>query len=182
MSLEVWNLLISGATFIVLAATAIAAVIQLRHIQGSNQVTALDEFRKALDSPQYQAGVVLSADVARRIDNPDVRRDLETDPLPEWLEPLLYHFRLFETLGTYVKHGILSDRIVFDLWRNLFVSNWQRLAPAIVIMRRTRGDVFMENFEMLTALAQRQGQVSKYPGNIARITPQDRWLSTDRNR
>lgn len=180
MSLELWSAIASSATFVVLATTAIVAVIQLQHIRGSNQVTALDEFREALESPQYRAGMLVAVDLARRVNDPAVRRDLEADPLPDWLQPLGYLFRLFETLGTYVKHGIVSERIVFDLWRSPFIDNWDRLAPAIVVMRRSEGLAFMENFEMLACLAKRWRNESRYPKRLLRIAPEDRWLSEDR--
>ena len=181
MSWEVWSAAASIATFVVLAITAIVAVVQLRHIQGSNQVAALDEFREALDSPQYRAGVVLSVELKRRMDEPAVRRDLEADLLPEWLGPVVYLFRLFETFGTYVKHGILDERVVFDLWSSVFIDNWERLAPAIVVMRRTEGPAFLENFEMLACIAKQWKERSKtrYPKRLPRIAPPDRWLAED---
>jgi hypothetical protein len=182
MSLEFWSAAASVATFVVLAITAIVAVVQLRHIRGSNQVAALDEFREALDSPQYRAGVLLSVELLRRIDEPAVRRDLEADLLPEWLQPVVYLFRLFETFGTYVKHGILDEGIVFDLWSSVFIDNWNRLAPAIVVMRRTDGPAFLENFEMLACIAMqwKQRSATRYPKHLLRIAPEDRWLAEDR--
>lgn len=180
MSLEVWSAVASTATFIVLGVTAIIAVIQLHHIRGSNQVSAIDEFREALDSPDYRVAMLLTYELSRRIDDPAVRRDLLADPWPQWLQPLGYIFRLFETFGTYVKHGILNERIVFDLWRSVFIDNWDRLAPAITVMRRTEGPWFMENFEMLAALAKRRKDESTYPRRLPRIIPEDRWLASDR--
>lgn len=41
MSLELLNALASAGTFIVIGATAIAAVIQLRHVRASNQLQGL---------------------------------------------------------------------------------------------------------------------------------------------
>ena len=182
MSLEFWSAAASIATFVVLAVTAVVAVIQLHHIRGSNQVAALDEFREALDSPQYRAGVLTSVELLRRMDEPSVRRDLEADLLPEWLQPVIYLFRLFETFGTYVKHGILDERIVFDLWSSVFIDNWNRLAPAIVVMRRVDGIVFLENFEMLACLALqwKQRAETRYPKRLPRIAPEDRWIAIDR--
>jgi hypothetical protein len=180
MSVELWSAVASSATFVVLAITAIVAVVQLHHIRGSNQVSAIDEFREALDSPDYRAAMLLSVELARRIDDPAVRRDLAADPWPEWLLPLGYSFRLFETFGTYVKHGILNERIVFDLWRSVFIDNWDRLAPAIVVMRRTEGPAFMENFEMLACMAKQRKYESNYPRSLPRIVPEDRWLPEDR--
>jgi hypothetical protein len=110
-----------------------------------------------------------------------VRRDLESDLLPEWLQPVVYLFRLFETFGTYVKHGILDERVVFDLWSSVFIDNWDRLAPAIVVMRRTAGVAFLENFEMLACIAKqwKDRSLTRYPKHLPRIAPEDRWLAQD---
>lgn len=182
MSLEFWSAAASIATFFVLAITAVTALIQLRHIRGSNQVAALDEFREALDSPQYQAGVRVSVELLKRMDDPAVRRDLQADLLPEWLWPVVYLFRLFETFGTYVKHGILDQQVVFDLWSSVLIDNWERLAPAIVVMRRTDGPAFLENFEMLACIAKqwKERSATRYPKHLPRIAPEDRWLAEDR--
>ena len=99
--------------------------------------------------------------------------------LPEWMQPVTYLFRLFETFGTYVKHDILDRRVVFDLWRSVFIDNWDRLAPAIVVIRRTEGPAFLENFEMLACLAKQHSGLTSYPRDLPRIAPQDRWLAQD---
>ena len=42
-------------TFVVIAASAIAALLQLRHMRGSNQIIALNEVRETIESPAFQA-------------------------------------------------------------------------------------------------------------------------------
>ncbi|MBV8172813.1 MAG: hypothetical protein JO219_12880, partial [Candidatus Eremiobacteraeota bacterium] len=51
MSLELWNTFATMGTFVVISATAIAALVQLRHARASYQITALAELNKAHDSP-----------------------------------------------------------------------------------------------------------------------------------
>jgi len=41
MSVEIVNVMVSAATLVVVAAAATAALIQLRHLRTSNQLTAL---------------------------------------------------------------------------------------------------------------------------------------------
>ncbi len=55
MSLELVNTFATLGTFVVIAATAIAAVVQLRHMRGSNQITALNELRETMETPDFQA-------------------------------------------------------------------------------------------------------------------------------
>ncbi len=55
MSLELVNTLATLGTFVVIAATAIAALVQLRHARSSNQIEALAEINDRRDSPEMQA-------------------------------------------------------------------------------------------------------------------------------
>lgn len=65
MSLEVLNTLATSGTFFLIAATAIAAMIQLRHTRGSNQMAAFNEFqerpgKRLRESSQCCAGMETS--------------------------------------------------------------------------------------------------------------------------
>jgi hypothetical protein len=55
MSLELVNTLTTFATFMVIAAAAIAAIVQLRHARGSNQIAAINEIREIQGKPEFQA-------------------------------------------------------------------------------------------------------------------------------
>jgi hypothetical protein len=181
MSLELLSAIASVGTFVVIAATAIAAIVQLHHLRGGNQIVALNEFREAFESPELRAARQAAKDLNARLEDPAVRRELLTDPMPEWLQPFQFAGRLFETLGGYVKNGIVSEDIVCDLWSPPIAGFWDIMAPAFVVMRRTRGDSLYENFEMLACMSQRwmDRHPTNYPKNLPRITPPDRWLEID---
>jgi len=53
MSLELWNTLATFGTFLVIAATATAAIYQLRHKRGGNQIAVLGELRASQGTPEY---------------------------------------------------------------------------------------------------------------------------------
>lgn len=53
MSLEAWSTAASIGTFVVIAATAIAALAQLRHMRSSNQIAALTAMQKMLESERF---------------------------------------------------------------------------------------------------------------------------------
>ncbi len=46
-------------TFIVIAVSAVAAFIQLRHVRGGNQIMALSEVRKQMESPEFRRAQTL---------------------------------------------------------------------------------------------------------------------------
>jgi len=54
MSLEAWSAVFSGATFVVIAASAIAALVQLRHLRSSNQLAGMIEINRMWHDPQIQ--------------------------------------------------------------------------------------------------------------------------------
>lgn len=182
MSLELVSAIASVGTFVVIAATAIAAIIQLHHLRGSNQIVALNEFREAFESPELAAARAAMWELAERLKDPAVRRELEGRRLPEWFQKVQFAGRLLETLGGYVKHGIVSEDIVIDLWGAPIQTFWNAMAPAIVVMRRSRGEGLYENFEMLAALTEQwvtRHAGSAYPKNLARIAPPDQWADED---
>jgi uncharacterized membrane protein YqjE len=47
----------SVATFLVIGATAIAALIQLRHMRNSNQLAIFSEARHNMETPEFQDAV-----------------------------------------------------------------------------------------------------------------------------
>jgi Tfp pilus assembly protein PilE len=53
VSLELITTLASIGTLLVIAATAFAAFVQLRHLSGSNSITALTESREVLESTEF---------------------------------------------------------------------------------------------------------------------------------
>jgi hypothetical protein len=57
MSLELINTFFTFGTFVVIAATAIAAVVQLRHARSSNHIAALNELRETTEVPEFQAAL-----------------------------------------------------------------------------------------------------------------------------
>jgi hypothetical protein len=60
----------------------------------------------------------------------------------------VYRFvELFETVGTLVKHDLLSEELVHDRWMTR--SAWEFLRPTIERERRLAGPGFAENFEWL---------------------------------
>jgi hypothetical protein len=56
MTLELWSTFAALGTFVVIAATAIAALVQLRHARAAYQIAALTQLSKADDSPEFAKG------------------------------------------------------------------------------------------------------------------------------
>jgi hypothetical protein len=181
VSLELWSTIASVGTFVVITATAIAAVIQLYHLRTSNQITILNDFRRAIEEPEFRSALEFLRVLPETMGDRAFRAALASNPLPESVYPLLRVGRLYESLGTYVNRGMLDADLVCDLWAPVVMSTWALMADAIVVMRRTRGPEMLENFEYLANICQRYWtrNPSVYPRGLPRIAPADKWAAED---
>ncbi|HEV2909756.1 MAG TPA: hypothetical protein VGX02_10825, partial [Candidatus Eremiobacteraceae bacterium] len=55
MSLELLSAIAAIGTFVVIAATAVAAIVQLRHLRSSNQISAITGIQETIESPEFEA-------------------------------------------------------------------------------------------------------------------------------
>jgi hypothetical protein len=180
MPLDVVNVIATVGTFVVIAASAVAALIQLRHMRGSNQITALNEFRETLESGEIsEAQRFVSFVLPERMLDHDERVKMTTLPFGGDYEKIGSIANLFEGLGEFVKIGIIDANIACDIWGFVVVRNWNALAPLTTYIRATLGiPQLWENFEYLAILAQRyleRHPNGTYPSNMPRM-PEDRRL------
>ena len=55
LSAELVSAMAAVGTFIVVAATAIAAIVQLRHLRSSNQINSIIGVQQIFESPEFRA-------------------------------------------------------------------------------------------------------------------------------
>ena len=74
MSLELVNTLATLGTFLVIVATAIAAIVQLRHARSSNQIAALNELRELQETAEFRAAqTFISTKLSSMVQDPAFR-------------------------------------------------------------------------------------------------------------
>jgi len=184
LPLEVLNTAATIGTFCVIAASAIAALIQLRHLRSSNQIQILMEFTETRNSePHLSAYAFVRTGLAQALADPAFRSEFTTrassDPQRQKVT-LVCNF--YEHMGVCVKLHLIDRRIICDLWAATIVGTWNAVAPAIAISRRKNGPMLYENFEYLTVLAQEwiaRYPNGTYPRNMRRIDAPDIWLEAD---
>jgi hypothetical protein len=174
MSLELWNTIGTVGTFVVITATAIAAIMQLRHMRSSNQIAALNELRETMESEHYRAAIgFVGSELPKLLADPRQRERLDQYPLERDLQAISTVCNFFENVGTLVKHEIIDADIALDMWSLVITINWDRLAPFIARRRRiSHRQAVWENFEYLTVLARtyiEQHSNGDYPKGVARI-------------
>jgi hypothetical protein len=189
MSLELVNTLATFGTFVVIAATAIAAVVQLRHARSSNQIAALNELRETQEAPDFLAARhFVEGELSRKLQEPAFRHQIavpaarsdETRPL---IAKILVIGNFYEGMGILAKTGLVDKELVLQNWCDNLIVAWQNLVPIAAILRRRVGDALWENFEYLTVLSQdwmTAHPKGTYPAGVRRIEVKDEWLEADK--
>jgi uncharacterized protein DUF4760 len=178
LSLEAWSTAASIGTFVVIAATAAAALVQLRHMRSSNQIAAVNQLQQTLESERFTRQRRFVADqVPKLIADPVGRSKLGTDPFPDEMEAVRDVGNFFEVVGVFVKLGIIDRALFCDLWDNVAFKTWKQMEPAVMIRRTVSYPGIWTNFEYLAviceeSLSKRPG--GKYPRGMRRMTIDER--------
>jgi len=152
MTLELWNTLFSAATFVVIAITAIAATIQLRHLRASNQLSAFVTMLEDWQKPDMQSWVqyVRGGELAEKLKDPAYVDSLPATRADRVLHPWLHICDYFEQLGSYVKYDLIDKSSYLDVSSTIVRSLYERIEPCIEKLREAAENVAIyENFEYL---------------------------------
>lgn len=77
MSLEFWTAFGSVGTLVVIAVTALIALIQVRHLRAANQAHFLNNLFIEYEGPEFRdAFNFVRADLRQRLEDPSFRREL----------------------------------------------------------------------------------------------------------
>lgn len=156
MNWEELGALSTFATLIVIAASAVAAVVQLRHMRSANTIVGFLGFMDRWASPQARelaARVLVGDGLERRLADPAYRQELAAGITDTIAHPEIQYMDFWESLGMLVKLGYFDEPAVMESGGSFCIRAWQRLMPVIAIMRRSRGPLSYDNFEFLVARA-----------------------------
>jgi hypothetical protein len=170
----------TAGTFVVIAASAIAALVQLRHMRGSNQIVALTECRETLESPDFrEAQRFVSYELPKRLQDPEERMRI-AQPQTQFegeYKAIDTVANFFESMGMFVKNRIIDRDLALSMWCYVVVRNWNALLPIITYVREDLGEPSIwEHFEYLASLSQlylRDHPGGTYPKNVPHL-PGDR--------
>jgi hypothetical protein len=189
MSFEFVNAFATLGTFLVIAATAIAAIVQLRHARTSNQIAALNELREMMEQSEFRvAQQFVITELPSKLLDPAFRYQISavsarTGENQALIAKLRTIGNYYEGMGVLVKSGLVDPELALDMWSDNIRMAWERLSPVAAIDRRSGGDSSWENFEYVTVLAQdwiAAHPNGTYPSGVRRIVLKDQWLETDK--
>lgn len=163
MPLELLNAIAAIGTFVVIAASAIAALIQLRHMSAGNQLDAILSLERDFRGPEIQESLrYVQAELPKRLREADYRSELiEIGFVDSRTHLELVACNWFNAMGTLLKNGLVSERTFMDLFGRLIVYYWKELTPVVALMRRKRGAVQYHDFEYIACRA--KGWLKRYP-------------------
>lgn len=152
--LEILNTVAALGTLLVIGATAIAAVIQLRHMRASNQLEGLlsvlarvedANFNTWLTETQRQLPEMLAngAYVQSVIDN-------TFDRSVAWLQL----GNSYDWVGSLVKNRLIPVDAFLDVYSFRVIQAWELMIPIVVLARYPDSSGIWENFEYLYVQAQ----------------------------
>jgi len=182
MSLELWSTIASIGTFVVIGATAVSAVIQLRHLRASNQLEGLLTVLARVEDPSFNAWV----DGARHVleenmPDPNYRGKIANLTYDRENNPWLNLANSYEWVGSLVKNGLIPEESFMDVYAFRILRAWELAEPVVAIIRRRVPQVW-ENFEFLVVRAERFVALNPngtYPKGVSRKEITDRWLMAD---
>ncbi|MGA8534909.1 MAG: hypothetical protein WB615_12450 [Candidatus Tumulicola sp.] len=160
-------------TFVVILATAIAALVQLRHLRQSNQLSGLLSVLQLFQDPHLHDLIdFVRTDLPRQMEDPEFVAGFERVPIDRKQHPEFHLAELYEEVGSFVRSGLVDEKLFLQgHWYNVLLY-WKLLQPAIVAARKPRPYIF-ENFEYLALRAQAwcdRHPRGNYPASAPRMT------------
>jgi hypothetical protein len=190
MSLELVNTLATFGTFVVIAATAIAAVVQLRHARSSNHIAALNEIRETVETPDFEeANHFVMSQLATKLQDPAFRYQFgkpaaRTDEMRPFINKANAVGNFYEGMGVLARIRLVDRELIFQMWADTIRMSWENLAPLAAIHRQRAGDAVWESFEYLTVISQDRIAAHPkrtYPAGVRRIELKYPWLEADKH-
>lgn len=189
MNLEVINTIAALVTVSIVAATAIAALIQLRHLRAANQIHALLAAGEKLDSREFtDALAIMNGGLEAALANPEfreyeiaIRRRLPPPKVEKQWADMHYACILvgntFELMGSMVKSGIVDQRLLVDQYCGVALGAWKRLADFTAFGREAGDPNGWEYFEYLAILSEDwlKSNPSSYPQGVRRYPLHNPW-------
>jgi hypothetical protein len=190
MSLQVLDTIASLITVTIVAVTAIAALVQLRHLRAGNQVDALISVGEKLDRREFTDALALAnsslnealADRAYRDYEVSIFRRLPPPQVEQRYVDMHHAVVLvgntFDLMGLLVKNQIVDANIFLDQYCGIATGSWKVQANYTALGREaTASDTVWENFEYLAVLSEdwMRRNPRSYPRGVRRLDIHSPW-------
>jgi len=171
--LEILNTAAAIGTFVVIAATAIAAVIQLRHMRANNQLEGLLSVLARVEDSNFNRWVTAAQrQLPELLADPEYRHsvvDGTFDRDVAWLNL----GNSYDWVGSLVKNRLIPIDAFLDVYSFRVIQAWKVTEPILALVRPAAGDSMWENFEYLYVKAKDWERAyaahGTYPKHVRRV-------------
>ena len=177
MSVETLSLYVSVATLVVIAATAIAAIGQLRHLRAAYQIDALFHILEEWNDPTLRKAYSLLDELPALLEDPAYVRVVRAGATDRGAYPEMLVLDFWEQIGTYTKRGLIDEATLLDISSTTVLSAWRKASKLIAVVREVAGPSADENFEYLavrSALWIQRYPDGNYPAKLPRMEELER--------
>lgn len=185
MSYEFWSTAAAVGTFIVISATAVAAIIQLRHLRANNQLSAVLTLFGQRETPEMQRYFsFVRNEFGAKMQDAAFRDGLTRSPIDRTVHPEMYVCDFYDQLGDLITIGLVPERVILSQEAFRIEAFWDLLSPAIAVMRRDGGGDYYIGFEFLARKAREFIARSRARPAVRfkRMETPDPWLEVDAGR
>lgn len=153
-------------TFVVITASAIAALMQIRHMRSGNAISLLTAYNNEFDTAEFTAAFgFVRTKLSEYIFSAEEMQALTVGNYSDPLRAARTIGNFFEDMGSLVLTGLLHEKIVCNLYAQNVLDAWQAIAPIAFLCRKYRNAPGLwENFEYLAVLS--QDFVAAHPNGI----------------
>jgi hypothetical protein len=172
-------------TFVVIAATAVTAIVQLRHLRSGNQLMWMRGLAQDYEGAEFRdAFHFVRSELTERLKELPFRKELRSGLIDRAKHPEVVVLNLFENWGRYYRGGAVDRALFLSQFCRVIVGHWDVLEPAIaLIATRTDGvNTSFGSFEYLTVKARAwmtSNPHADYPKGAPRIPLKDPWADED---
>lgn len=188
MSAEWVTAIATAGTFVVIAASACAALLQLRHMRSGNAISLFTAYNNEFDTQDFQmAFAYVRSELPARLNEDEVLDALaNAPPFTGEFAAIRTIANFFEDLGAFVNAHLLEPRIVCMLYSENATSAWKSIAPVAALLRhKLEAPAIWENFEYLAVLSAdfiEHYPNGMYPRSLKRMPVDDRLVERWKSR
>lgn len=181
MSLDGMNTFAAVGTFLVILATAVAAIVQLRHLQRGNWLAVQLKILEMWNSQTIQESYdYIKTALPEKLKDATYRADLEYGPIDRSVHREMVILDWSAHLGLMLESGALDDTFL-QMYEPAIMNCWTQLAPVLALIRRHRDVHGIEHFDYLVArsMALHAKPRKDIFAGLERPPAVDEWLAVD---
>jgi len=184
MSIDTWAAFAQIGTFVVIAATAVAALVQLQHLRAANEMAAANMFIQEFEGSELRDSFsFVRTQLKQRLEDPVFRKEIRGAIQDRSEHPEIAVLNFFDLWGGHYRSGAINRTWFMRHNAGVVLGFWKLLEPVVALSAsRDGGNIAFEQFEYLAVKAQdwiAAHPEGDYPKGERRLQMTDQWSDVD---